>query len=205
VVATSHARPVDVEDDGIVRADLDLSSEESIEHFVSTWIAPNAGVEIVIFLSGVLPGKALADYDDAEIDHVVAVNFSGQVKLLRRLLPFLAAPSHVLMMSSVSAERGSFDPVYSASKAALLGLVKALATGLAPKVRVNAIAPGLIEGTTMFHDMSSERKASHISTNPLKRLLSTEELAAIVHDLTRPHWSHLNGACIDVNGGSYVR
>jgi 3-oxoacyl-[acyl-carrier protein] reductase len=135
----------------------------------------------------------------------MAINFTGQAKVLAGLLAFCKSGSHVLMLSSISAQKGSYDPIYAASKGAILSFVKSLATSLAPRIRVNALAPGLIQDSTMFKTMDRERQQFHRMQTPNKQLLRIKDLAELIFDLSQPHWSHLNGACIDLNGGRYVR
>jgi len=147
----------------------------------------------------------LGKYEFSNIDEVMAVNFNGQAKLILKILPMLTSQSRLLLFSSISAQRGSFDPIYAASKGALLSLVKSLASGLPPGARINSIAPGLIQDSAMFLDMTTERQEYHRSQIPSKQLLRSQDLAKIVFDLCQDHWSHLNGACVDLNGGQYVR
>lgn len=184
---------------------LDLSKDESIDKFTNELKKITPQIDVVIFLAGILPGKKLKRYEFAEIDKVMAINFNGQAKSLKQLLPFLTVRSRILMFSSISAQRGSFDPIYAASKGALLSFVKSLATALPPGARINAIAPGLIQDSTMFQDMAPERQEYHRNQVPSKQLLHSQDLAKIVFDLCQDHWAHLNGACIDLNGGQNVR
>ena len=184
---------------------LDLRLDESIESFAQKLQERILRVDIVIFLAGILPGKNFGKYEFSDIDEVMAVNFNGQAKLILKILPMLTSRSRLLLFSSISAQRGSFDPIYAASKGALLSLVKSLATGLPPGARINSIAPGLIQDSVMFQDMAPERQEYHRNQVPSKQLLRPQDLAKIVFDLCQDHWSHLNGACIDLNGGQYVR
>lgn len=184
---------------------LDLRDNGSIEAFAQKLNELTPRIDIAIFLAGILPGKSLGEYEFAEIDEVMAVNFNGQAKLLMRMLPLLTTRTRIIMFSSISAQRGSFDPIYAASKGALLSLVKSLATALPPGARINAIAPGLIQDSAMFQGMTPERQTHHRNQVPSKQLLRQQDLAKIVFDLCQDHWAHLNGACIDINGGQYVR
>lgn len=184
---------------------LDLRNDKSIDDFMHQVATITSKIDIAIFLAGILPGQNLAAYEFAEIDEVMAVNFNGQAKLLMRLLPLLTMRSRLLLFSSISAQRGSFDPIYAASKGALLSFVKSMVTALPPGARINAIAPGLIQDSAMFKDMSPERQEYHRNQIPSKQLLHPTDLAKIVFDLCQDHWAHLNGACIDLNGGQNVR
>ena len=132
------------------------------------------------------------------------VNFTGQAKVVKGLLPLFASGSQIIMISSISAQKGSYDPIYAASKGAILSFVKSLAAGL-EGVRVNAIAPGLIQDSTMYKEMAADRQELHRRQTVQKKLLSMSDLADVIYDISQDHWKHLNGACIDLNGGQYVR
>lgn len=183
---------------------LDLGQPDSFNDFAETVSRSLRAIDILVFLSGILPGKSLQDYSNELIDTAIKINFSGFSQVMRHLLPLMALDSHVLVMSSISAERGSYDPIYAASKAALIGLVKSLAVWHGNKIRFNCVAPGLVEGSTMFHEMAPDRSSHHRDHSPTGRLLSVDELAGIVISLTEPTWRQLNGSVVRVNGGSYV-
>lgn len=205
IVATYNRNNCIPSDPNLLVASLDLSSESSINAFVMHLIPQVGSLHLAIFIPSILPGKSLAHYELEEVDTVMQINFSGQAKLLKKLLPFFAPRSQILMISSISAHRGSYDPIYAASKGAVLSFVKSLSTHLAPQIRVNAVAPGLIEGSTMFRAFSPEERETHRSETPMKQLLQPADLASVIYDLAQDHWSHLNGACIDLNGGRHVR
>lgn len=205
VITSYTSRPPGVTDEQTDALRLDLRHDESIDAFVRQVEVLTPQIDIAIFLAGILPGKSLVEYEFTEIDEVMSVNFNGQVKLIMRMLPLLTARSRLLLFSSISAQRGSFDPIYAASKGAVLSLVKSLATGLPSGARINAIAPGLIQDSAMFQAMTPERREYHRNQVPSKQLLRQQDLAEIVFDLCQDHWAHLNGACIDINGGQNVR
>lgn len=183
---------------------LDLKKNKSIENFIKEVQAIVSHVDTAIFLAGILPGKNLKEYNLADIEKVMTVNFTGQAKVIKGLLPLFDSDSQIIMISSISAQRGSYDPIYAASKGAILSFVKSLAVGL-NGVRVNAIAPGLIEDSTMYNEMPADRRGVHRQQIPRKELLHMSDLANIIYDISKSHWKHLNGACIDLNAGQYVR
>ena len=184
---------------------LDLNSDKSIIDFSNKLVSDKINVDILISLAGILPGKNLSEYSFEEIDNVLSVNFSGQAKLIRNILPLLTKKSRLLLFSSISAQKGSYDPIYAASKGALLSFIKSLVPSLPIESTVNAIAPGLIKDSTMFRNMSHDRQEFHKEQIHSGKLLDEDDLAKIIFDLCQDHWSHLNGACIDLNGGQYVR
>jgi NAD(P)-dependent dehydrogenase (short-subunit alcohol dehydrogenase family) len=94
---------------------------------------------------------------------------------------------------------------YSAAKAGIMGLTRALARWAAPRgVLVNAIAPGYIE-TEHLHDVvNSERLARRIDRIPLKRLGTPEEIGEVVAFLAGPGGTYIVGEVISVNGGIHM-
>jgi len=205
VLATGRSWPAGPSTEGNIQcASLDLLSTDSLDAFARDVVPAFGRLDVVLFLASILPGTSLAAYTDELMQEVMTVNFTAQAALLRRLLPHFAPAAQVLMISSVSGERGSFDPIYAASKSAQIAFVKSLATWLAPGIRVNAIAPALIENSGMYNDMAPERRAHHVAQTPTKRLTTMEEIAGIVVDLCGPAWSNLNGQVIRIDGGAYV-
>lgn len=204
VVATSRTGVGLPEAVAVTPEALDLAHLPSLDAFIDKVALQGWRFDVVVMLAGILPGKALHDYTDQMMQDVMQSNFMGQASLIRRLLPMLNDEAQVVMMSSISGERGSFDPIYAASKAAQIAFVKSMASWLAPKVRFNAIAPALIEGSTMFDAMAPERRAYHREQSPTKRLTTAAELAGVIVDLCGPSWKNLNGQVIRINGGVHV-
>ncbi len=204
VTATYHSHPPANPSATAAYIQADITDPQD-RAALTTAVADRGGLDVVLLFAGLLPGNNLPAYDPALAERVVDVNFTGQALLLQALLPHLRDPSSVLVMSSVSGQRGSFDPFYAAAKAAVLGFVKSMARALAPATRVNAIAPALIADSAMHDAMAPEIREGHRGQTPTGEFVAIADLAAQVFDLTQPHWRNLNGACIDLNGGAYVR
>jgi 3-oxoacyl-[acyl-carrier protein] reductase len=184
---------------------LDLTNEESINNFACEIQEKLKKIDILIFLAGILPGRELKDYDFKTIDEVMETNFIGQAKLILKILSTLTSNSRILLFSSISAQKGSFDPIYAASKGALLSFVKSMVSRIPKGARINAVACGLIQDSAMFYSMSKERQEFHRSQIPSQQFLLQADLAKIIFDLCQSHWAQFNGACLDLNGGEYVR
>jgi len=204
IIATYHTKQNVVHEKNVYPHMLDLNNDNSINRFTKKVhsIAPH--IDTAIFLAGVLPGKNLKDYNSTDMEKVISINFTGQAKVIKGLLHLFDSHSQIIMISSISAQRGSYDPIYAASKGAILSFVKSLAVGLGG-VRVNAIAPGLIEDSTMYKDMTADRRELHRSQTSNRELLSIADLSDIIYDISKNHWKNLNGACIDLNAGQYIR
>jgi 3-oxoacyl-[acyl-carrier protein] reductase len=186
---------------GLQTARLDLRDERALADFAQG--AGQAGpLDALLFLSGVLPGKALPEYDLAGMQQVLTINVAAQARLIALLLPALAPGAQVLLMSSISGRRGSYDPIYAASKAALVGLMKSLARWHGARARFNCLAPGLIEGSSMYLAMSEERREHHRRASPGGALATVAEIAQVIVDLLGPHFRPLNGALIPLDGGA---
>jgi NAD(P)-dependent dehydrogenase (short-subunit alcohol dehydrogenase family) len=198
VVATYNSNPPD-DELGAAWMQLDLRG-----------VLPDlneAGPEIdaVVLLPSIVRNQALDAYDDEMIAELVNVNFAGQVRFIRDVTPLLSHGSQIIIVGSIAAQRGSIDPIYGATKGAMHALAKSLSKGLAPKTRVNVVAPGLVAETAMYEAATEEFRARRITLTPTNRLVTPTELARVIVDLLKPHWAQLNGACIDLNGGEYAR
>jgi 3-oxoacyl-[acyl-carrier protein] reductase len=164
-----------------------------------------SGATVALLLPGLVLGKTLDDYTDEMITEMIDVNFAGQVRVLRMIAPVMANNSHIVIMGSLAAQRGSADPMYGATKGAMHALAKSLSKSLAPKTRINVIAPGMVSDTRMYDATPQGVIDSHLGITPTGHFISGAQLAEIVVDVTKAHWSQLNGACIDLNGAQYVR
>ena len=205
IVATYNSKNCIESGENIYPMFLDLTDDKSIKNFVVRLVKVFQHIDIGIFLPSIVLGKSLDEYGSNDIDIVMSVNFSGQAKILTQIQSKFIDGSQIIYFSSISAQKGSYDPIYAASKGAILSFVKSLASELPKGVRINAIAPGLIENSSMYNIMGKERQDFHRKQVPSNKLLQIEDLANVIYDLTKEHWSHLNGACIDLNGGRYVR
>ena len=182
-----------------VRADVRSTAD------LDALAGPAEGADVLLLLPGLSLGLKLETYDDERIADVVDVNFSGQFRAIQRIAPVLSDDSHIVILGSQAGQRGSSDPLYGATKGAMHSLAKSLAKSLTPRTRVNVVAPGMVTETAM-HDGTSEAVLEmHRRTTPTGHFISAADLAHVLLDLMQPHWSQLNGACIDLNGGMYIR
>ena len=140
---------------------------------------------------------------------VMAVNATGTYLVSRAFLPDMIDNGwgRIVNMSSVSAQRGGgvFGKVpYSAAKAAILGLTKALARELGSSgVTVNAVTPGAVD-TNIRVGSTPEIEAAIAADIPLGRTASAEEVAAVITFLSSEDAGYLTGTTVDINGGSHI-
>ncbi|BDW96813.1 putative short chain dehydrogenase/reductase [Thalassospira tepidiphila] len=197
VIGTSRREPA-LPDKNIFS--IDLENPGSLRT-----LAKKAGaIDVLILCIGMLPGKDLRHYTDTELSEVFHANAIIAMKVVRDLLDYMRVGGVVLFMGSIAGSAGSYDDAYAASKAALVGLTKSLAKKSSNGVRFNCVAPGLIEGSTMFGGFTEDEIKRHEQQTPVGKLLMLDDLVRICFDITQPHWSSLNGQVIDINGGRYV-
>lgn len=198
-VLEAGARSVVVRMDTSVEADVErlfAAAEERLGPV--TGLVNNAGV------TG--PLGRLADTDTADLRRVVDVNLLGTLLCARRAAQLMAPRGNgvIVNVSSAAATLGSpGDYVhYAATKAAVDALTLGLAKELGPDgIRVNAVAPGLID-TEMHAAMGDPNRARRAAgTIPLRRPGRAEEIAAAVAWLMSPDASYASGAVLRVSGG----
>jgi pteridine reductase len=196
---------------GIVAADL--ATVAGCEAVIAA-AAPLGPVSALVNNASVFPAAAFVDIDAAAWDQVQAINVRAPFLLSRGLLDQLRAADAtrfgapesqggvVVHLCDIGAERPvSGYAHYSASKAALVMLVKAMAVELAPKIRTVGVSPGQVCWPEGWEPEQRERIRKRI---PLARVGTAEEVASLVRFLvTEAHY--LNGVVVPVDGGLGVR
>ena len=141
-----------------------------------------------------------------EWDHVFAVNVRGIFSVTRASLPMLKAaenPAIVNTASIVGLRPGPQPLAYAASKAAVVSLTKTLALNLGPKIRVNAVAPGWMEGDwmkRMLKDHYDDLMGRRAKATPLKRCVTADDVAETMLSLIE-HNRFVTGEIVIVDGG----
>lgn len=145
-----------------------------------------------------------------DFDAIVDVNLRGTLYMSQAVIP--AMKEHdggsIVCMSSVSAQRGGGifgGPHYSAAKAGVLGLAKAMAREFGPNhIRINSITPGLIQTDITGGKLTPEMRADIIKGIPLGRLGDAADVANACLFLVSDLSSYLTGITLDVNGGMLI-
>ena len=164
-------------------------------------------LDVLVCNAGVSLTGMLTDVTDAEFRRVLDVNIYGTFAALRAALPgmFWRRRGAIVTVSSIWGQEGaSCEAVYSASKAAVIGLTQAAARETAGSgIRVNCVAPGFID-TEMNSHLSPGEKAEVTGSIPMGRAGTPEEVAETVFFLAGEAASYLTGQVIGVNGGWHV-
>lgn len=157
--------------------------------------------EVVVYNSGITRDNLLVMMNREEWEKVISTNLNGFYNIMQVVLfPMLREKrGRIVVVSSVSGEVGQAGQVnYSASKAGLLGAVKALAREVGKKnIIVNAVTPGVIE-TEMTANLPKDQILPLI---PMKRFGNVEDVSSVIHFLCTEKNMYIHGQVIGINGG----
>lgn len=168
-------------------------------------VASIAGaVDVLIYNTGVALTKLVCDVKESEWKEIIDINLSGAFYATQKFLPNMIQKKQgcIIYISSVWGVHGaSCEVPYSASKAGMIGMAKALAKEVGPSnIRVNVIAPGVIEGKMNAH-LSPEELNELAYSTPLMRLGTPQDVAQAAYFLTTA--SFITGQVLGVDGGFY--
>lgn len=181
----------------------DLRDTARIQEMVAEVAQAFGRIDVLVNNASNFYATPLGGIDAASFDDLVSVNMKAPLFLAQAAAPHLQAQDGCIVnIADIYAIRPlARYPVYCAAKAALIMLTRSLAHELAPRVRVNAVAPGAIfwpEG-----DTNEAARAKLIASTPLKREGSPEEIAATVAFLVA-HADYMTGEVIKVDGGRAI-
>ena len=166
-------------------------------------------IDVLVNNAGITQPLSLMEIGRAEYDAVLDVSLRGTLQMSQAVVPAMrrAGSGAIVNLSSVSAQRGGGifgGPHYSAAKAGILGLTKAMARELAPDgIRVNALCPSLID-TDIAAGMDDAQRAAVHASIPLGRAGRADEVAGCALFLASDLSSYVTGSEVDVNGGSHI-
>ncbi len=188
----------------------DVTDKAACERTVGQVIDEFGGLDVLVNNAGISRSLKIMEIAPADYENVMDINLRGTMYMSQAAIPhFRQAKAGVIVcLSSVAAQRGGGlfgGPHYAASKAGIMGLTKAMAREMAPEgIRVNAIAPSMIDTDIFGGQLSAERQEEVRRGIPLGRLGRAEDVAGVCLFLASPLSSYVTGAVIDVNGGSLI-
>ncbi len=181
------------------KLETDLMMKEAVYKF--------GGIDVLINNAGVSAVGLITDTDEHDADRIFDINLKGVYNCCRSVVPTMVEQKSgkIINISSMWGQVGaSCEVAYSASKAGVIGLTKALAKELAPSgITVNSIAPGLIE-TTMNSNISVEDLNAFVDDIPLGRMGNADEIAAAALFLASDDANYITGQVLGVNGGYVI-
>ena len=188
----------------------DLGTAEGVQALADAVAAREDAVHVLFNNAGAAWGAPFGEFPESGFDKVFDVNVKGVFLLTRALVPLLEAaateqdPARVINTGSIDGffvpEVGRDNFSYSASKAAVHMLTRHLSGELAPKILVNAIAPGLFPSKMTKVLMSAGEEAVGAAL-PLKRVGQPDDMAGIAVFLASRASSYITGTVIAVDGG----
>jgi 3-oxoacyl-[acyl-carrier protein] reductase len=164
-------------------------------------------LDVLVNNAGVWVPNPLADFDAAGLDETMAVNVTGPFLCAAAALPLLerSADGNIVNVTSTAGQRGEpgYSP-YAASKGAMIAATRSWAVELAPRVRVNSVAPGWVETDMTAAALSGPARSQALAGIPLGRIATPDDIAGPVVFLASPLARHVTGEVLSVNGGSVL-
>lgn len=188
-------------------AEADVTDYDQCAAMVKKIEAEIGQIDVLVNNAGITRDAMFRKMDKGQWDAVLSTNLDSVFNVTHPLLPLMAERGfgRVINISSVNGVKGQFGQAnYSAAKAGILGVTKALAQEVAKKgVTVNAIAPGYI-GTDMVMAIKEEVREQIIATIPVGRLGRPEEIGDLCAYLASDKAGFITGATININGGLHM-
>lgn len=156
-----------------------------------------------IYCPGSINLKPFKMMDLQIFEEDMRINFLGLVKIVKEIIPKMAQSASMVFFSTVAVGKGMpFHTSVAASKGAIEGFAKSLAAEYAPKLRVNVIAPSLVDTPLASKLLSNERKKENMAErHPLKRVGQAEDIANMAVFLLSDKSSWMTGQVIGIDGG----
>ena len=198
-----------LEGQGHIGLACDVTDRAACASAAESVLADFGRVDVLVNNAGITQPIKFLDIAPENYDAVMDVSLRGMLYLSQAFIPSMRAEGgSIVCMSSVSAQRGGGifgGPHYSAAKAGVLGLAKAMAREFGPdRIRVNSITPGLIQTDITAGRLTDAMRAEILKGIPLNRLGDAADVAGACLFLASDLSSYLTGTAIDVNGGMLI-
>lgn len=186
----------------------DVSDEKQVEEMISAVVKRFGKVNVLVANAGVAKSGVFSDMTQSDFDKIFDTNVRGVFNVVKGVLPHMyeRESGSIVTISSIWGQTGgSCEVLYSMSKAAIIGMTKALAKEVAPMhIRVNSVSPGAID-TDMLSGLTDEEKEDFIMQTPLNRLGEPKDVAdAVLFLADDDKSSFITGHVLSVNGGYFI-
>jgi 3-oxoacyl-[acyl-carrier protein] reductase len=188
--------------------EVDVASESAVKRLAEQTFERFGRIDILVNDAGVYLKAWVVDIAEENWDRTMNVNLGGSFLCARAFVPAMRAQrsGRIISIASGIAHYGAkeFAP-YAASKAAIIGFVKALAREVGPDgITVNAICPGVANTAMPRTHRTEEELSARLRSNPLGHVLEPEDFVGPVLFLAGDAASYITGQAINVNCGSYM-
>ncbi|MGB6105045.1 MAG: glucose 1-dehydrogenase [Pusillimonas sp.] len=187
-----------------------VTSREDCQNVIDAVLARYGKVDVLVNNAGITQPSKIMEISGDDYQRITDVSLRGTLYMSQAVIPAMrsAGSGSIVCLSSVSAQRGGGifgGPHYSAAKAGVLGLARAMARELGPDgVRVNALTPGLIQTDITAGKLTDAMKVEILKGIPLNRLGEAGDVANCCLFLASDLSSYLTGVTLDVNGGMLI-
>ena len=185
----------------------DLQDPESVaalfEHVRAEW----GRLDCLVNNAGIWIRHPLTDLDVRKLEETWRINERGPFLCAHHAIPLLehSPDGNIVNISSTAGQRGeAFYSPYASSKGAMIAVTKSWSSELAPKIRVNSVAPGWVDTDMAAESLTGDGRRSIESTIPLGRVADPDDIAGPVVFLASPLARHVTGEILNVNGGSVL-
>jgi len=188
----------------------DVRNKTQMVQVVQKTVEQFGGLDILVNNAGLTRPTLFLDISEEEYDLVLDVNLKGTFLTTQAAVPALLerGGGAVVSLSSVSGQRGGGvfgTTVYSAAKAGIMGLTKALARELTARgIRVNCVAPSMVDTDIAGDLLTPERKVDLAKGTLIGRLATVEDVANGILFLASDESAYLTGVTLDINGGMHL-
>jgi NAD(P)-dependent dehydrogenase (short-subunit alcohol dehydrogenase family) len=195
---------------GHVGVVADVTDKGSCDAAIAAVLKAFGRIDVLVNNAGITQPVKTLDITGADYDRILDVSLRGTLYMSQAVLPAMRAAKagSIVCISSVSAQRGGGifgGPHYSAAKAGVLGLARAMAREFGiDGIRVNCITPGLIETDITQGKLSETKKAEIAESIPLARLGRATDVAGACVFLASELSAYCTGITLDVNGGMLI-
>ncbi|WP_409183876.1 SDR family NAD(P)-dependent oxidoreductase [Amycolatopsis sp. VS8301801F10] len=183
---------------------LDVTDAKAVAALVKDVTKEHGRLDVAVANAGIMEGGLLGMIRPDDVDRTLSTNVAGTLHTVQAAARAMMRKKTgaIVVLASVVGEYGSAgQTVYAASKAAVANIARSAAKELGRSgIRVNAVAPGVIE-TALTESLSEDARASNIAKTPLGRLGQAEEVAAVIRFLASDEASFVTGQVLGIDGG----
>ena len=179
----------------------DISDENSVKDMINNIVSTFGKIDVLVNNAGIAIDTVFEDKNKENFMKILGVNLVGTFLVSKEVSKYMSSGSIINISSDCGIDKGYPEGIdYDASKAGVISLTKDLAKQFAPKIRVNAVAPGWV-----LTDMNKELDHDFVKKEEEKILLNRFadpiEIAKVVYFLSTEDASYINGSVIRVDGG----